>query len=428
MDDMPLGSRERNVKAGGCLTYVPDQSLTPPFVSTGNPGRAGLIYALKGNNTNQFFAYDVSGNFDWTEKESVPYDPNGRSKRVKRGAALCYDGSRYIYATKGNNTTEFWRYDTKTDTITDTIWKLLLPVPQLPSGKKLKGGTGLAFVTKGSDHYVYLLKGSKTTDFYAFHIEGDSWLKNLPPAPLGPSGKPFKKGSGMTKVDDYLYVLKSYKNELYRYDLQSDTWFSTPVSILPFYNRNGKKKKVKDGAALCYDGVDLIYAFKGGNTREFWSYSISQDTWIQNADIPAGPRNRKVKSGGALTFAQGRVYGLKGNNTREFWKYSPGPTAPSKNEVGKLTLLSISKQSFDTPLTVFPNPSQGLLQVYYSPANIDNACLKIFDVSGTLRRRLNVTSKNGTIDLPATNLASGVYFLRLETEKLSLTRKFILKK
>jgi len=412
LNDMPLGSREKRVKGGGCLTYVPDQNL---------------IYALKGNNTTDFFAYDLSGNLDWITKESVPYDQSGRKKRVKSGSAICYDGSRYLYLAKGGNTVEFWRYDTKADSF-DTIWKQLPSVPELPSGKKLKGGTGLAFVTKSSDHYVYLLKGSKTADFYAFYIEGDSWLKNLPPAPLGPNEKGFKIGSAMVKHGNSLYALKSNVNELYYYDLTADTWQTNPISILPFYGRSGKKKKVKDGASICCDGIDRIYAFKGGNTQEFWQYSIGEDTWVQNADLPLEPSRRKVKSGGALTFAQGKIFGLKGNNTREFWLYTPGPMSLLTGRAG-IVLHSTTKQPFDiSGLTISPNPSQGLLKIRYSPVELTDGKLKIFDVLGSLLYQSNLTNKDGKVDLLVYNFTSGIYFLRIESTRFTFNRKFIIKR
>ena len=411
IDDLPLGPRNRKVKAGGCLVYVPDQNL---------------IYALKGNNTNEFYVYSLSTG-DWFEKESIPYDPNQRRKRVKRGAALCYDGARYIYAAKGKNSTEFWRYDTKAG-YSDTIWKILAPVPLPPSNKKLKGGTGLAYATKGSDHYVYLLKGSKTTDFYAFHIEGDSWIKSLVPAPLGPSGKPFKKGSGMIKVDNNLYVIKSYYNELFRFDLLGDTWHSTPFSPMPFVGRSYRKKKIKDGAALCYDGINRIFAFKGGNTDEFWAYSISQDTWIQYADLPRLPSWKRVKSGGALTFAQGRVYGLKGNNTPEFWFYAPGLTTWSGNRIKKSISSATNQFSEKLQLIIAPNPSRGHLRIRYSLVDMDNLSFRVYDVSGIMQQRVSLSGKSGIIDLPIHQLASGVYFLQVETGRFKIKRKFILRR
>ena len=62
---------------------------------------------------------------------------------------------------------------------------------------------------------------------------------------------------------------------------------------------------------------------------------LPHELWGQNPDVPAGPRNKKVKDGGCLAVlpepeslslgsATDRVYALKGNGTCEFYCYSAG--------------------------------------------------------------------------------------------------------
>ncbi|MCX7837051.1 MAG: M14 family zinc carboxypeptidase [candidate division WOR-3 bacterium] len=94
----------------------------PLIGSTGKPkkakeGSAGaydynnkLIYALKGNNTWEFFAYDILNN-QWRILEDVGI-PYGRpEKKVKGGGALTYSNfAQGLFAFIGNNTNEFWFY------------------------------------------------------------------------------------------------------------------------------------------------------------------------------------------------------------------------------------------------------------------------------------------------------------------------------
>ncbi|MEO0084606.1 MAG: MXAN_6640 family putative metalloprotease, partial [candidate division WOR-3 bacterium] len=99
--DMPLGLSNKYVKAGGALTV----------------GVGDKIYAFKGNNTNEFYVYDIAQD-TWITLESIPYNPLYR-KRVNRGAALAYNkhyNPDIIYAIKGNNTLEFWAYNVEQDT------------------------------------------------------------------------------------------------------------------------------------------------------------------------------------------------------------------------------------------------------------------------------------------------------------------------
>jgi hypothetical protein len=69
----------------------------------------GCLYAFKGNNTQQFWRYSAARD-SWTELETIPAAGNGRAVKVKTGADIvsCGDGS--FIATKGNKSVELWRY------------------------------------------------------------------------------------------------------------------------------------------------------------------------------------------------------------------------------------------------------------------------------------------------------------------------------
>ncbi|MEO0092364.1 MAG: T9SS type A sorting domain-containing protein [candidate division WOR-3 bacterium] len=308
-NSIPLGASNKGVKGGGAITA----------------GIGGKIYAFKGNNTREFYVYHINGD-SWSKRETIPDDPINR-KKVNKGAALAYNKHStpdIIYATKGNNTLEFWAYDVTADS-----W---FPKPTIPintaTNKKVKGGASLAFLKRGTHHYVYLLKGNNTNEFYAYHCQPDTWIKTLKPAPFGPDLKLYRDGSCMTAgPNGRLYVLKggAKYNEFYFYDAEADTWGR--LESLPRYSPLTKKSsKIKDGASICYNGDSLIYAFKGGNRQEFWQYNINRNRWTELETIPKRISGKKVGSGGSLVFADAQVYALKGNNTREFWTYIPSQT------------------------------------------------------------------------------------------------------
>ncbi len=69
----------------------------------------GFIYALKGGNTCEFYRYDVAGQV-WTELDTMPQlGSTGKRKRIKGGGDIVA-GSNACWALKGNKTFEFWRY------------------------------------------------------------------------------------------------------------------------------------------------------------------------------------------------------------------------------------------------------------------------------------------------------------------------------
>jgi len=298
---MPALPSNKPIKDGGCMAF---------------DAGSGLIYASKGNKTGDFYAYGMPPGA-WTFKEVVPLGAEG--KQVYKGSVICSDGNRKLYLTKGNNTCGFWGYDAESN-----AWTQLSNVPAGGSGKKVKQGCGIAWATKNDVGYAYLLKGYRN-EFYRYDPVTNGWTTLLD-APIGPNGKvKWDAGSWLvSNGDHYLYAFKSKYHEFYLYDTDEDTWShaKTPMPI----PGNAGNKKAKDGSCgAWYDGK--LYAFKGGNTTEFWCYFPDGDAWHKLYDIPlwgtAGRRIR-VKAGGALAGCPGSgVYALKGNKSLEFWLYVP---------------------------------------------------------------------------------------------------------
>ncbi len=295
-----------------------------------------LMFAVKGNGSAEFSAYNPEDD-NWVMKKPIPYGDEHRYPK-KGAVGVCDDSGHYIYATKGNNSQGFWRYSIPRDT-----WEPLAVVPIGPSGKKVKGGTDAVYVAKNGVGYVYLLKGYKN-EFYKYAVSSGQWS---PPdiAPIG-SSRSVKYANGSWLAydgDNTIYCHKAKYNELFAYDVTGDSWHDAQLTGMPLYGRTGKKKKSKDGGCGAWlDGS--IYALKGGNTQEFWEYVADRDSWYELDTLPVGDDNRKVKGGGDIaTYQDGMLYALKGNKTMEFWCYVPGAAGispgqdnsppPGKNEL-----------------------------------------------------------------------------------------------
>ncbi len=401
MRSVPISSKK--VKGGGSLIN----------------GTAGLMYGLKGNNTREFFAYDI-GDDTWIIKESIPEDPFNR-KRTNKGARLVYNkhsNPDMIYATKGNNTLEFWAYD-----VDSNAWSAKPSVPYNPAKvKKVKGGAALVFIKRGSQHYLYLLKGNNTREFYGYHCQEDTWIKSLDSAPIGPDNKRYKDGSCMTVVDDDIYLLKGGAkfNEFYRYNTAEDSWYT--MESIPKYNTITRKKtKVKDGGALTYDGDSLIYAFKGGS-QEFWVYNTLRNTWDEADTIPKGALKKKVGSGGSLAYADYKVYALKGNNCFEYWCYNPAVGMSNvKYQMPNLAeqtanLQLTTHQLKNSSLTINPNPFSNQTTILYNVPVAGKVSIKLYNTTGKLVSiLLNESKPAGSYLLKLNqNLPQGVYFIKYD--------------
>jgi len=297
-------------------------------------------------------------------------------------------------------------------------------------GRSLKEGCAVLAVNTDSKDYVYLLKGSNTTEFWRHDIAGNSW-EIMANAPLGTSGKAFRNGSALTGDGQYvLYALKGSYNEFFAYSLTNRTWVSK--APLPFIGVGGKKKKVKDGAAIGYHN-GRVYALKGGNTNEFWAWQADSDRWRQLPDIPFGS-GKKVKGGGSMTYSAAlrAFFALKGNGTLEFYRY--GLTADDV-QASSPELQVQSNSSSRTPhcaLHVAPNPFSRAATISYSLPQPGNVSLKLYDITGQLVTTLTEGYRNSgsyTISVgpraSAADFTSGVYVLKLEAAGASTTAKLI---
>jgi hypothetical protein len=401
---IPAGSNKKKVKYGGALVSVsPDK-----------------IFTLKGNKTNEFYSFDIINQM-WISKQSIPSTLINFPVFVKKGGALTY-GNGIIYATKGNNTNVFWAFDLVQDS-----WLRLANIRGLGSSTYLKGGTGLAYVNKADTDLVYLLKGSNTSntnEFGVYYAAKDSWFKRAE-APILPSGKYYKDGSCIVyNGNNTIYALKSKTNEFYAYDINTDVW--TEKQTLPLIGVSGKKKKVKSGGAMVW-ADSSIYAFKGGNTLEFWQYLPGSNTWVQKESLFAGEKKKRIKGGGALAYIEGKVYALKGNNTLEFWVYIPKQEMPgAASKFGAMAQTQGKKPI--NQINVYPNPFLKTTTLTYTLSQPGSFSIALYDISGRLLRLVNKETKstNGSIILDFEGLNSGVYLLLFKSGEYKITKKVIM--
>ncbi len=302
---VPLGPWRRPVKDGGCLVAVED----------------GLI-ALKGSNTREFYRYSETMD-SWKVLAGMPPGDSGR--RVRAGAALCWDGNTAVYALKGNNTREFWRYDIAADS-----WCRLAGIPEHTT--RVRHSSGLVFLPATDSGKVFMVKGGNCREFLAYLVGQDEWHSRRS-LPAGLDSTRARHGTCLALLGERIFCLKGGTCEFYEYFPSGDSWRER--ARLPRLGRGDRRRKPGRGAALASDGSRFLYAFKGRYGNEFWRYDAGADSWTQLDDIPAGSRRRKVGRGGALAWYGGRVYATKGSGSCQFWSFDPVATPLTYPQPGR---------------------------------------------------------------------------------------------
>jgi hypothetical protein len=397
--DIPVLNSLKPVYAGGCLTSAGDK-----------------IYALKGNNTRDFYSYDIAFN-QWAIKCSVPYyifDSLRTLKRKVKNGTSAISSDSLIFIVKGGVPGELWAYNTNNDS-----WIQKRP---LREAKNLKLGTGLAYY----NGYIYcLVGGSKYFEFYQYDINHDTWTL-LNPAPAGSYNNRYRDGSSIVYGgDNKIYALKgrAHYNEFYVYDILTNSWEER--ESLPFSTRNiHRKYRMTFGGAMCCDGVNTIYAIKGGGRNEFWKYNTIADNWSSLETIPRLYKRSVPRSGAGITYADGRVWLLKGNKTFEFWVYNThmDKTLASEGNIQQVQSCEDLgyQQNIQHSWKVINNRgNQNKALINFTISFPQNIAIRIYDAQGRLIQTMNkyLQAGNYSEEVYFNNSPKGVYFYTLETSR-----------
>jgi hypothetical protein len=236
-----------------------------------------------------------------------------------------------------------------TRSVSFAAWARRADIPATWRKRKVKSAA-MAYAT--TTHKLYAMKGSGTTEFWAYDPVGDSW-DTLASMPTGPSGKKPTDGISFAFDPDHgaqgrIWAIKgSGKPDFYYYDIANDTWIDRRGMVLiyrdwPYSNRTYRAPR--RGAAIAYAAEagpqGSVYGMPGNGTNYFWRYDIAKDSWFYPhdsvyaehngvayyqyipLDIPGGPFGIRCKYGSDMTYLNGKVYVLKGTNTVEAYGFS----------------------------------------------------------------------------------------------------------
>lgn len=239
LPDVPPGAYGRKIKNGADVVYVP-----------------GHVYLLKGYR-NEFLRYDVAAG-SW---QQLPDAPVGTSQRWDKGSWLSFDGNRTVYAHKAKHP-EFYAFDINTLT-----WRNppLAPMPTYSytgRTRKIKHGASAAWL----DGAIYAFKGANTQEFWRYNPAGDSWVELETIPSIGRSGrrKRVKGGSDIIASGPLIIALKGNRsNELWRYvrttpavPMTRDAVVVARVTTQPDAGQPGTGSKPAGGARVTfYDPV-----------------------------------------------------------------------------------------------------------------------------------------------------------------------------
>ena len=87
-------------------------------------------------------------------------------------------------------------------------------------------------------------------------------------------------------------------------------------------------------------------------------------------------------------------------------------------------VTEINEYRWNENILVYPNPSSGYLEIDIKDLELTNAVLKVYNVLGDVVLKSFILNPISQINL--SNQPKGIYFLKLQTEKGTATKKLII--
>lgn len=193
MARLPVGAWD-----GSSLVYVGNHNEI--YYSPGAIGTTRLT------GSNYFYKYDIPTN-TWSEITT-----DRPAAQVGAGSSMTYDGTQYIYLTRGVGTATWWRYDL--DAVAGSRWSAMsiIGAPTVTTGGEMLYNGG----------YIYSIRGGNNTN-YRYDIGAGTWaVMPVLPATIGAGG------SIADGHDGYIYMTRGANtSNYYRYRLADNlagTW------------------------------------------------------------------------------------------------------------------------------------------------------------------------------------------------------------
>ncbi|MEO0068625.1 MAG: T9SS type A sorting domain-containing protein [candidate division WOR-3 bacterium] len=376
-----------------------------------------------GGGTNAFLRYSIPCN-TW-------YVINSNTPTFFAGAALTADTFGVIYALRGGNTPEFWLYD-----IISNTWQRLPDIPE-----PVNSGGALTFARRGDYFFVYALIGGGSTHFYHYGPYGPgaaggprpkgttyNWYRLDSMHYRDPYGHRVDlhacPGASLTWIHNSNLTLDSIfcapcdsmqqsdeRKQIIAYSPADNDWHNS--KYLPVTPGPGTAM-----TAMNSDSSQLFCLAKGPNDNKAGARMVAPvpENWDTRH---YSPTPEIIQMGAATAYGEDYFYyAFFGGGSRNFWKiyYRGGCSEPGGEQSVQVTLKG------NSAFFANPNPFSNKTIIRFSVLHSSHYQAKIYNAAGELVHTLLDQQLNpGTHSLTwnrcsdaKTQVPAGVYLLRLE--------------
>lgn len=347
--------------------------------SIGTKGYIGTGSDSTGSSTNVFWQYDPATD-TWTQKANFP----GATRRGAAGFSIGNNGYIGTGTDLTNFYNDFWTYNA-----TSNIWTQKANFPGTPRFY----ATGFSIGTKG-----YIGTGDSTlgndylNDFWEYNVATDSWSPLAFPGVKRGPGVGFSIGTSGYFGTGNTVPFGSPTKDFWEYDQSNNTW--TQKADLPVKKCGAAGFSIGNKGYVGTGESDTLN-ISGQNTRDFWEYTPSTNTWIRVADF--GGIQRRHAVGFSIN---GKGYIGTGSGSKDFWEFDP-------NAVG------ISEPETKLEHTLCPNPMRetATLEIIDERAKNKEMVFELYDLQGKCAKQLQTA--NCKLQIEKGTLSAGTYIYKI---------------
>lgn len=287
-------------------------------------------------------------------------------------------------------------------------------------------GDGVTNLTESKNSYILVLNnpGAPVPFSEGFEVAGTwptvGWLDEDTIPSWYKTGTASYSGSTSLKLDNRLYdVGETSEFSSVTYDLSNATSVALTFRYA-FKQTNGSNS-------------DMLQVLATNNCGETWS--VRKTIPVSFLVSSSGYTSTDWSPSGASEWLLGEVATITSSYFTSDFRFKFRMTSGGGNnifidDINLTAVVGIEEENHSVNLSIYPNPMEDESVIEFELLGSENVSLVVVDLLGQQVMSLINESISGgmhRVTIPATELASGVYFIKLTVNEQEITRKIVVK-
>ncbi len=403
------------VDQGTCIKQTADSGYVI-LGYTNDLGAGGYdIYVLKIDAKLNPLWKKTYGGADWDFGNSI--------KQTTDGGYIIL-GSTYSY---GNGDEDY--YLIKTDAKGDTLWTKTYGGKEREEGKSViqtsDGGyafTGYSLSLGDSLGQFYTVKTNATGDV--------TWVNQFGGPELDKANDIIELHAGGFIVCGETQSFGAGKSDGILVELSTNGISGRTTMIGDKEDDNLISVVERVDGRIMYAGITNSYGYKTGKGDIY--FGMMNKDWTFNMSTTFGSLSKETVNSMAATSDKGAIICGSTNGFRNLLEDiyliktdSSGISAPLETVI--LTSVDELQKNAIQNVSVFPNPAQGIAYLEITTTSGHPLTLQLMDVTGRMLKQEIISSipTNGTVPLTVSELASGIYFIKITSGESTFSKRIV---